>query len=490
MADMDVVVVGDIVCDDWRYVAASAHNPENAVLCLKSRPRSELVLPGGAGLTALCLQQLGAKVTLFGQVDRQPHSTKILTVLQEAGVNIEHVVRDEHWYTPVKTRYINSDDHILVRHDAEGVPAGFMPPTPDFDIDTFDLLAADSACVVVSDYDKGYLTGKRYSVIRAACQHRVPTFVDCKEHCIEEFSRATVLKINQKTAESFSKRVYEQIEADLCRAVHHHAYPTLTVITRGADGVCWRMKDKTRCARFAKHYPAGNAVGAGDAFLAGLVVAFLTSGASFDRHASSVPVMLELAHIAANQKICSPAAELSWANVVAKYFTTDEFRREPENKILPHNFFTAFSRACVNAGRRVVFTNGCFDVLHAGHMHLLQQAKAKGDILVVAVDSDENVQRLKGPDRPVQDEYTRANLLAAMQIVDAVTIFTDNEHNDTLRELVAKCKPHWLVKGGDYMPRECVGWEEVVNRPNPGQVFCCPLLPDVSTTAIIEKFRR
>lgn len=485
MENRDVLVVGDVVCDEWRCVAHNSRNPENAGLVLLSQPDAEVILPGGAGLTALCLQQLGARVKLFSRIDTTFHGDLVVSALVDEGVDVHNVVQAGSWRMPVKMRYVNDAQNIIVRHDIEGATTDAL--TPDvFRLHAFEMALRTAACVVVSDYDKGFLSGKRKQLMQLARQYKVPVFVDCKDKNIKEYAGATAIKVNHKTAAAFANDVNS---CEACRVLQHLTGASLVVVTQGDAGLVWQVSDRApRAESYVLKHPAGNAVGAGDAFLAGMVMWFLMSN-NLDRIENViVPDGLLVGHLVANRKITTVYPKLSPAQMLVD-FCEYRFSENSAAKIIDENFFAAFARACSHVGRRVVFTNGCFDVLHAGHMHLLKEAKAIGDILIVALDADENVRRLKGPDRPVQDEKTRAQILAGLQAVDAVTVFTDNKSNDTLRALITKCKPAVLVKGGDYVPQECVGWAEVTQRKDPGKVVCCSTLPGFSTTKIINKVR-
>lgn len=485
MVNRDVLVVGDVVCDEWRCVAHNSRNPENAGLVLLSQPDSEVILPGGAGLTALCLQQLGASVKLFSCVDTTHRGDLVMNTLVDAGVDGHNVVRAGAWHMPVKMRYLNDAHNIVVRHDIEGDATDYI--TPDaFNLSDFEAALRSAACVVVSDYDKGFLHTKRKRLIQLARKYDVPVFVDCKDKNINDYVGATVFKVNHKTAAAFAN---DASGREACGVLQSVTKAALVVVTRGDAGLVWQMPGRSPCSEsYVLKHPAGNAVGAGDAFMAGLVMWFLMSNNLGRIDDVIVPDGLLVGHLVANRKITTIYPKLSPAQMLVD-FCEYRFSEHAAAKIIDQNFFAAFARACAHVGKRVVFTNGCFDVLHAGHMHLLQESKLLGDVLIVALDADENVRRLKGPDRPVQDEQTRAQILAGLQTVDAVTVFTDNKTNDALRELITKCKPAVLVKGGDYLPEECVGWAEVTQRKDPGVVVCCALLPGFSTTKIINKVR-
>lgn len=489
MASRDVVVVGDIVCDDWRFVARKSENYENAVLFLSGSSR--VIIPGGAGLTALLLRQLGASVTLLSRVDTSPHAKAVLDRLREWDVNVEYVGKVGHWSMPIKTRYVN-DDTILVRHDSEDCVPEFCP-AGRFDVGVFEQLISDARCVVVSDYNKGYLHTKRAQLSRAASRSGVPVFVDCKAEQISEYGAVAGYKINAHAAIQFGRNLGRDAEIesdkDPCAFVYNQTHPQFVIMTTGEDGAQYHIDGQTYESPIVALQKGCNAVGAGDAFMAGAVMWLLLNEATHDFTADVVRDAVLAGQITAGAYINEDRdAPLSGAALVSE-FCRAQFASKPYGKIVAESVFASFARSTGNTGKKVVFTNGCFDVLHEGHLHLLHEAKKRGDVLVVALDSDENVRRLKGPGRPIQDEQTRAKILAAMDIVDAVTIFTDTAGDAQLRRLIRNCKPHYLVKGGDYRPEDCVGWEEMTQRKNPGRVVCCSLVPDISTTKIINKVK-
>jgi D-beta-D-heptose 7-phosphate kinase/D-beta-D-heptose 1-phosphate adenosyltransferase len=156
---------------------------------------------------------------------------------------------------------------------------------------------------------------------------------------------------------------------------------------------------------------------------------------------------------------------------------------------MPPAEFVLFAQEQRKTGKRIVFTNGCFDLLHSGHVELLTAAKKEGDILLVAVDADSNVSRLKGPDRPVQNAATRAGNVAALDVVDAVCVFSDFVDNSTLARLVADVRPDVLVKGADYEGKTIVGASFLSRQNPPGRVVLVPLIPNSSTTLFVNKMK-
>jgi D-beta-D-heptose 7-phosphate kinase / D-beta-D-heptose 1-phosphate adenosyltransferase len=171
------------------------------------------------------------------------------------------------------------------------------------------------------------------------------------------------------------------------------------------------------------------------------------------------------------------------AVAVAPAAIRDALAARPEGKILTPEELTARAADWRSAGKRIVLTNGCFDLLHAGHLALLSQAARLGDVLVLAINSDASVQRLKGPERPLVPQAERAALLAALTCVDAVTIFAE----DTPLAVLQSVLPHVLVKGGDYQPSEVIG-RELIEAAG-GRVVIVPLMPERSTTSLVERIR-
>jgi D-beta-D-heptose 7-phosphate kinase/D-beta-D-heptose 1-phosphate adenosyltransferase len=186
-------------------------------------------------------------------------------------------------------------------------------------------------------------------------------------------------------------------------------------------------------------------------------------------------------------RIANAAAGVSVGQVGAVAVDADSIRSEltagPEAKVLSRQDIAARAASWRMAGKRIVFTNGCYDLLHAGHLSLLHGAARLGDVLVLAINSDASVKRLKGPERPLVNEGERAALLAALACVDAVTIFDE----DTPLEALQAIKPHVLVKGADYRPEQVVGRDFVESYG--GTVALVPLLPAKSTTALVERIK-
>jgi D-beta-D-heptose 7-phosphate kinase/D-beta-D-heptose 1-phosphate adenosyltransferase len=225
-----------------------------------------------------------------------------------------------------------------------------------------------------------------------------------------------------------------------------------------------------------QHIPAvrravADVTGAGDTVVAVLAIT-LAGGAAIEQA----------------MQIANVAAGLAVGEVGAVAIELERLRSAltalPGGKVLGREELTARAAGWRVAGKRIVFTNGCFDLLHAGHLSLLQEAARQGDVLVLAINSDESVQRLKGPDRPIVPAHERAEMLAALSFVDAVTIYPEDTPLETLRAV----RPHVLVKGQDYTPATVIGRELV--EADGGRVALVPLVAEKSTTALVNRIRR
>jgi D-beta-D-heptose 7-phosphate kinase/D-beta-D-heptose 1-phosphate adenosyltransferase len=193
---------------------------------------------------------------------------------------------------------------------------------------------------------------------------------------------------------------------------------------------------------------------------------------------------LKIALVAAGQRVRTNGDKPFDAKKILREVNKDPKRAQ---KIMSAAALKKFVAARQLQGKSIVFANGCFDLLHAGHLQLLEFAKQQGDVLVVAVDSDDNVRALKGPARPVQDQATRAGNIAALASVDAVCVFGETMPDADLLTLIHYANPDVLVKGEDYATKQVVGAEMVEGRG--GRIALCPLLPGTSTTALVNKIR-
>ncbi len=465
-----VLIVGDLILDRYVWGTVERISPEAPIPVLAARATEARL--GGAGNVAANLRAMEAEVEILGVVGADERATSLAGLLDGIGVDHGGVLRLGERPTTEKTRMLGSGAQML-RVDWESARA-----LSDADAArlTQGLAArvARAAAVVLSDYGKGVLcTPVLRAVIEAARAAGVPVLVDPKGTDYARYRGATLLTPNRKEAEEALGRKLPDL-ADMPAAVRdlvRVAGVTAAVITLGPDGMYWFADGKEGHVSTAAR-AVFDVTGAGDTVIAQLALG-LAAGLDFES-------AVHLANHAAGIVVGKPgAASVTRAELAAVL--------EP----IPRATGCVLERAELQRRRaawraeekRVVFTNGCFDVLHAGHVAYLREARAQGDVLVVGVNDDASVRRLKGPERPINALADRLTVLAALEMVDAVVPFAE----DTPLELIQALTPDVLVKGQDWAEKGVVGREWVERHG--GKVVLAALLPGRSTSAIVERMR-
>jgi D-beta-D-heptose 7-phosphate kinase / D-beta-D-heptose 1-phosphate adenosyltransferase len=471
-----VLCVGDLMLDDFVYGEVSRISPEAPAPVL-AVTRSELVV-GGAGNVARNIAALGARCIFVGVVgDDEPGRTLAAKLESEPSVEC-HLVADRSRPTTRKVRFV-SEHHSthLLRADWE-LAKPVDGATEKAVLEAALAALPRAASVVLSDYGKGVLTT---NVIRALIDaaHKLgkPIIVDPKGKDFSIYRGATLITPNrQELAEATRHAVATEVDIAAAAAALNRAVGSEAVLVTRSEAGMSLIPAYGEPAHIAA-YPVKvrDVSGAGDT-----VVAVLAAMLAVDTG-------LEPAMRAANAAA---------AVVVGKRGTATVSAAELRSRILPAASLAPEEKIVFDwsvlderlaewrrQGLRIGFTNGCFDILHRGHIKLLTQARAACDRLIVGLNSDASVRRLKGEGRPVQEVHARAEVLAALEAVDLVVIF----EQDTPLELIELVHPKVLVKGGDYR-RETVVGHEIVERDG-GEVILINLVPGVSTTRIVAKSR-
>ncbi|MGD0929161.1 MAG: bifunctional D-glycero-beta-D-manno-heptose-7-phosphate kinase/D-glycero-beta-D-manno-heptose 1-phosphate adenylyltransferase HldE [Candidatus Korobacteraceae bacterium] len=464
-----VLVVGDVMLDQYVWGEVERISPEAPVPVLRATLRDQK--PGGAANVAMNLAGLGARVTLvgFGGGDREQGALESL--LADEGIEpLLTAVPD----TPTTTKLrILSGHQQMMRLDSE---AG-----PDFSEDDYRRLLerafaamADAAVVVLSDYAKGTLPeAVCQAVIQEARKRDIPVLVDPKSQSLARYRGATAICPNLKELAAATGEAPANLDHLL--GAGQALVPSLEVefitVTLGEKGIAVLRRN----SRF--HAPAivlqvYDVSGAGDT-----VIAVLALSVACDL---PIETAVELANVAAGI-VVSKVGTVPIQRQELLGALSQEIALHMDEKILNRGQLLARITAWRSTGQRVVFTNGCFDILHIGHIRLLEEARCKGDRLIVGLNSDDSVRRLKGPLRPVVGENERAQVLAALSAVDAVVMFTE----DNPLRLIEAIRPDVLAKGGDYTEETVIGAREV--RAWGGRVELIPLAGEVSTTRLIAR---
>lgn len=460
-----VLVVGDLMLDRYWYGDTGRISPEAPVPVVRVSGLEER--PGGAANVALNIAALQGQATLLGLTGDDPAADTLESRLQEAHVVCRFQRLGGH-PTICKLRVLSRRQQ-LIRLDFE---QPFQDPDTDALGEDFQSLLNGADVVVLSDYAKGTLAGAP-ALIRAAGEAGKPVLVDPKGQDFSVYRGATVLTPNLAEFEAVVGRCADDatLEArarNLLRELHLGA----VLVTRGERGMVLIPS-----ASAAQYLPANarevyDVTGAGDTVISVLATA-LAAGAE-------LPVATSLANIAAGLVVGKVGtATVSVAELGSALHGQPDTGYGPvSERALRDQVAQARAR-----GERVVMTNGCFDILHAGHVAYLRQARALGDRLIVAVNDDDSVRRLKGAKRPINSLDQRMTVLGGLAAVDWVVPFSE----DTPERLISTILPDVLVKGGDYSPEDVAGGRAV--RDAGGEVRILDFVDGVSTSDIVNRIR-
>lgn len=461
-----VTVIGDVMLDRYWYGHTARISPEAPVPVVGVKQVDER--PGGAANVSLNIAALGAAVDLIGAVGADEAAASLATRLQAVDVRCDFQVAEQR-PTILKLRVMSQNQQLL-RLDFE---EGFQLEDVDQFPQKLKECVANSGALILSDYGKGALQEpqKLISLARAA---RVPVLVDPKGADFTKYRGATLITPNLKEFEAIVGRCHTEQELiekgiELLRVLSIDAL----LITRSEQGMTLLRDGEPELHLPARAREVYDVTGAGDTVISVLASA-LAAGCA-------LPQAVALANIAAGLVV----AKLGTATV-----SVPELRRAVQRDqgsergvVNEEQLLLAIEDARAH-GERIVFTNGCFDIIHAGHVGYLEEAASLGDRLIVAVNTDESVSRLKGPGRPINPVERRMRVLSAMESVDWVVPFGE----DTPLALLERVQPDVLVKGGDYKVNEIVGAELVAGYG--GQVQVLSFIDDLSTTSIVEKIKQ
>jgi D-beta-D-heptose 7-phosphate kinase/D-beta-D-heptose 1-phosphate adenosyltransferase len=468
--ELDVLVVGDLMIDEYLWGEVERISPEAPVQIVDVDDEEQTL--GGAGNVVKNLIDLGVNVSVASILGESSTGEEIHAELGRLDVDRTGVVRDARKVSSRKTRVMsNQANQQMLRIDRETT----CPATEESEealrrhidetIDQFDA-------VILSDYGKGVLTESILeSVLSAARDHNVASVVDPKGDRYGKYRGATMIAPNDDEAAAATG--VQTAESDgipkAGQALRDTVEAEAVLITQGAEGMSL-FTDEVTVTIPTRAKEVYDVSGAGDTVVS-LLGACLGSGTSFETAA-------RLSNVAAGIVV----GKVGTATVTRDEITTElnGSGGQSEKIVSRAELIDALE---TSPEETVVFTNGCFDILHVGHVQYLQEASTFGDRLVVGLNSDDSVRTLKGEPRPIVDQNARAQILAALDCVDYVTIFDER----TPRSLIREVDPDVLVKGSDYDKSEVVGREIV--ESSGGRVELVDLVEGVSTTAIIQEIR-
>ncbi len=465
-----LLVFGDVILDRYLWGDINRISPEAPVPVL--RYRREAQRAGGAGNVALNVAGLGLGVGLVGLTGNDKGRADLIEALELSSIDAAGIVALDDRPTITKTRIITGHQHVL-RVDAEEVGPIDVASGEKLLQNIEDQLSRGIDGIILSDYAKGALSRERCgSVIAKANDLGIPTFVDPKGADFSRYRGATVITPNLAELELATGVSARDVDA-LIEAgrglIQEHDIDSM-VLTRSADGMT------LIAAEVIEHSPAVarevfDVTGAGDTVIATLAAA-RTVGLDWAdaMHLANLAagiVVGKVGAVAVDQASVLQAIHAQSHGLMDSVYSLDEL--------------AGLVGEWRRRGEHIVFTNGCFDILHAGHVTYLQQAAREGDRLIVALNTDRSVRELKGAGRPIVSQDDRACVVAALAAVDAVVFFDES----TPLRVIERLKPDVLVKGGDYARHDVVGGKEV--EAWGGRVVLVPLVQGRSTSKLIEK---
>ncbi|MCL6622108.1 MAG: D-glycero-beta-D-manno-heptose-7-phosphate kinase [Syntrophobacterales bacterium] len=469
--EVSLLVAGDFMLDEYIWGRVGRISPEAPVVVVRVERETRTL--GGAGNVVHNLAALGARVEVLGLTGRDRPGELLRQELAALGVAPEGLFADPGRQTTRKTRVVGEQQQV-VRIDRE-TPHPGGPEYVRFALDVARARLPEVRGLILSDYAKGALPPDLTpELIRLARELGLPVVVDPKGRTWRRYAGATVLTPNQKELEEVLGRPLRE-EAELTargQELRERLGIGCLLVTQGARGMT--LLDGQGALSLPARTPREvfDVSGAGDT-----VVAVLTLGLALGL---PLPQAAALANTAAGVVVTKRGTAPILPGELEQELKGQGQRQEKVVSLRDLRFILAHLKA---QGKRVVFTNGCFDLLHVGHVKFLEDARRLGDVLVVALDSDASVRQVKGEGRPVLDEGQRQRLLAALAAVDFVTLFDSAD----LPRILAELQPDVLAKGSNY-PEEQVAGREVVEAYG-GEVRLVPIREDISISGIIHQIR-
>jgi len=463
-----ILVIGDLMIDQYLWGSCERVSPEAPVPIINVTQDSEVL--GGAGNVVNNLKKLGAKVDILSVIGDCKTSKELKYLLKEIGVSTKHLIKQRKRIVSKKTRIIASQQQV-VRYDHES--------TDDIDIQSEDALMNifvnninNYEIILLSDYGKGVLTNKiTRKVIHLAKLSNIKVLVDPKGTNYSKYKGAYLLTPNKKEASEATK-INIKDKASLLEAISQLRSQfelSVSVITMSEQGIA--VYDDQLRVKPTITKEVFDVTGAGDTVLSSLGFAMACS--------ANIDEAIEFANLAAGVVVSKIGSATATLNEIIEHESSLK-KSTSDKHIKNFNEIAQLSIELKAKNRKIVFTNGCFDILHLGHIKYLESAKSLGDILILGLNSDRSVKTLKGDGRPINSQDDRSYILAALEVVDYVVIFDE----DTPYNLIKLIKPNILVKGNDYKGKKVVG-EDLVE-----ELILIEFIEGRSSTKTIEKIKK
>ena len=463
-----LLVIGDLMIDHYLWGSCERISPEAPVQVINVDNESTVL--GGSGNVINNLKALGAQVDVISVIGDCETSDELKILLNDINVNSKYLITQKDRITSKKSRIIAAQQQV-VRYDRESTDE-ISTKSQTTILNTFKKIITNYDAVLLSDYGKGVLTADlTQSLITIANNNNKKVLIDPKGLDYSKYKGAYLLTPNKKEA-SEATQINIKDDASLAQAITQLKVEcdlNVSLITLSEQGVA--IYDDTLRTHPTVAREVFDVTGAGDTVLASLGFA-LSCGLDIDNS-------VEFANLAAGVVVGKIGSATAALNEIIEYESSLNKSTSDEH-IKTLDEIIALSTELKARDKKIVFTNGCFDILHAGHVRYLETAKSYGDVLILGLNSDRSVTELKGEGRPINTQLDRAYILAALEAVDYVIVFNE----DTPYDLIKAIKPHVLVKGGDYEGQDVVG-QDIAD-----ELKLVQFVDGKSTTKTIEKIQQ
>ena len=463
-----LLVIGDLMIDHYLWGTCERISPEAPVQVVNVNNESSVL--GGAGNVINNLRALGAQVDVISVVGGCEISDELKSLLNDIQVGTQYLITQKDRITSKKSRIIASQQQV-VRYDRESTDEISQESQKQI-LTSFKSIINNYDSVLLSDYGKGVLTFElTQALITLANENGKEVLIDPKGLDYSKYKGAYLLTPNKKEA-SEATNINISDDSSLAQALTQLKYECdldVSLITLSEDGVAIYDNDLRTHPTVARE--VFDVTGAGDTVLASLGFALACN--------IDIDEAVKFSNLAAGVVVGKIGSATATLNEIIEYESSLNKSTSDEH-IKSLDEITTLSKELKARGKKIIFTNGCFDILHAGHVRYLETAKSYGDILILGLNSDRSVTALKGEGRPINMQMDRAYILAALEAVDYVVVFDD----DTPYDLIRSIKPHVLVKGGDYKGKEVVG-QDIAD-----ELKLVQFVDGKSTTKTIEKIQK
>ena len=463
----NILVIGDLMIDHYLWGKCERISPEAPVQIVNIEKESSVL--GGAGNVINNLRALGSKVDVISVIGNDEVANELKLLLNKIGVEDKKLIIEKNRKTSKKTRLIASQQQVI-RYDKESIE-DISENSSKKILNILGKIISTYNAIILSDYGKGVLTNSlTKKIISLANNNKIKVLVDPKGKDYSKYSGAYTLTPNKKEAIeatniniSDNKKLEEALKylKDTCNL-------EISLITLSENGIA--IFDDTLRIKPTVAREVYDVTGAGDTVIASITFAIANN--------LNIDEAINFANLAAGVVVGKIGNATATLDEIYEY-KSSLHKSSSTSHIKSFDEIEKLSKKFHEKGKKIIFTNGCFDILHAGHVKYLEVAKSYGDILILGLNADSSIKKLKGPTRPINTQDDRAYILASLESVDYVVIFEE----ETPYELIKRIQPHTLVKGGDYEGKNVIG-SDIAK-----EVRLVQFVDGKSTTKIIQRIQ-